>query len=215
MRRNWLLAATLAIAFPSFATDTTAPVARSAGAPVPLLWKVSDKDNSVYLLGSFHMLTKDDYPLSKDIDAAYADAEEVVFELAPREMLSKDLGLAMTQAALRTDGSKLDDDLSPALRARLAAWLRENDAALKQMGLMPEMFQLVDAWYASLLVTIAQARAAGVRFRTGSGRAPGQAGDRRWQAHERARRRHEAARDVRRHEQGRATATDGRIARRA
>ncbi|MGO4550101.1 TraB/GumN family protein [Lysobacter sp. 2RAF19] len=160
MRRTWLLAATLAFVFPSFAADNIAPVAKSS-APVPLLWKVSDKDNTVYLLGSFHMLTKDDYPLSKDIDAAYADAEEVVFELAPEEMLSKDLGLAMTQAALRTDGSKLDDDLSPALRARLATWLRENDPTLRQMGLQPEMFQLVDAWYASLLVTIAEARTAG------------------------------------------------------
>lgn len=160
MRRTWLLAATLAFASPSFAADNIAPLSKST-TPVPLLWKVSDKDNTVYLLGSFHMLTKDDYPLSKDIDAAYADAEEVVFELAPEEMLSQDLSVAMTQAALRTDGSKLDDDLTPALRARLATWLRENDPTLRQMGLQPEMFQVVDAWYASLLVTIAEARTAG------------------------------------------------------
>jgi hypothetical protein len=100
MRRILLAAATLAIAFPLLAADATAP--KTTGAPVPLLWKVSDKDNTVYLLGSFHMLTEDDYPLSKDIDAAYADAEEVVFELPPEEMLSKDLGLAMTKAAIRT-----------------------------------------------------------------------------------------------------------------
>ena len=159
MRRLLLAAATLAIAFPLLASDATAP--KSTGAPVPLLWKVSDKDNTVYLLGSFHMLTKDDYPLSKDIDAAYADAEEVVFELPPEEMLSKDLGLAMTKAAIRTDGTTLDDELPPAQRARLAQWLQDNDATLQQMGLQPAMFQMVDAWYASLLVTIAEARAAG------------------------------------------------------
>ena len=159
MRRLLLAAATLAIAFPLLASDATAP--KSTGAPVPLLWKVSDKDNTVYLLGSFHMLTKDDYPLSKDIDAAYADAEEVVFELPPEEMLSKDLGLAMTKAAIRTDGTTLDDELPPAQRARLAQWLQDNDATLRQMGLQPAMFQMVDAWYASLLVTIAEARAAG------------------------------------------------------
>jgi hypothetical protein len=47
---------------------------------VPLLWKVSDANNSVYLLGSFHMLRADDYPLSKDVDAALADSESVLFE---------------------------------------------------------------------------------------------------------------------------------------
>lgn len=159
MRRLLLAAATLAIAFPLLAADATAP--KTTGAPVPLLWKVSDKDNTVYLLGSFHMLTEDDYPLSKDIDAAYADAEEVVFELPPEEMLSKDLGLAMTKAAIRTDGTTLDGDLPPAQRARLAQWLQDNDATLQQMNLQPAMFQMLDAWYASLLVTIVEARAAG------------------------------------------------------
>ncbi|MUV15081.1 TraB/GumN family protein [Noviluteimonas gilva] len=159
MRRLLLAAATLAIAIPLFASDASAP--KSTGAPVPLLWKVSDKDNTVYLLGSFHMLTKDDYPLSKDVDAAYADAEEVVFELAPEEMLSKDLGMAMGQAAIRTDGTTLNDELPPAQRARLAQWLQDNEATLRQMGVQPAMFQMVDAWYASLLVTIAEARAAG------------------------------------------------------
>src|SRR5690606_17061724 len=39
-------------------------VAREA--PVPLLWKVSDDDNALYLLGSFHLLKPEDYPLSRD-----------------------------------------------------------------------------------------------------------------------------------------------------
>ena len=50
-------------------------------APVPLLWKVSDKDNAVYLLGSFHLLRSSDYPLSGDVDAAFADAERVLVTL--------------------------------------------------------------------------------------------------------------------------------------
>src|SRR5690606_2047391 len=35
--------------------------------PLPLLWQVSDADNTVYLLGSFHLLRADDYPLSSDV----------------------------------------------------------------------------------------------------------------------------------------------------
>lgn len=49
----------------------------SAEAPKPLLWKVSDADNSLYLLGSFHMLKPGDNPLAKSTDVAFDDAEQV------------------------------------------------------------------------------------------------------------------------------------------
>ena len=55
-------------------------------APVPLLWKVSDRDNTLYLLGSLHLLKPSDYPLSGDVDRAFADAEKVVFEVALEEL---------------------------------------------------------------------------------------------------------------------------------
>ena len=150
---------------------------------MPLLWKVSDKDNSVYLLGSFHMLTKDDYPLSKDIDAAYADAEEVVFELPPEEMLSKDLGLAMTKAAVRTDGTTLERRLAArATRAPGAVAAATTTRRSSRWACRPTMFQMVDAWYASLLVTIVEAHAAGFDSEARPRRAPGQAGEGRRQA---------------------------------
>ena len=56
-----------------------------ADAPVPLLWKVEKEAGTVYLLGSFHMLKPSDYPLSPAIDAAFDDAEHVLFEVAPAE----------------------------------------------------------------------------------------------------------------------------------
>jgi len=56
-----------------------------AEAPKPLLWKVSDANNSLYLLGSFHMLKETDYPLAKSTDLAFDDAEQMVFELSPEE----------------------------------------------------------------------------------------------------------------------------------
>ncbi|NUS59620.1 MAG: TraB/GumN family protein, partial [Lysobacter sp.] len=138
----------------SFAANTgntlksTQPAAKSA--PVPLLWKVSDQDNSVYLLGSFHMLRADDYPLSKDVDAAYADAEEVVFEMPPEEIMSSELGTQMALAALRTDGSTLNDDLTPELAQQLSAWTDKNATALATTGMSPEMFQKLEPWFVGL-----------------------------------------------------------------
>jgi len=135
--------------------------------PVPLLWKVSDANNSVYLLGSFHMLRADDYPLSKDVDAALADAESVLFELPPEEMGSVELGRKMIMAGMRTDGTRLDSDLTPSLSAKLAAWAKENDATLARIHLTPDTLQAMEPWYVSLLITILEANARGFDSKLG------------------------------------------------
>ena len=133
-----------------------------ASSPTPLLWKVSDADNSVYLLGSFHLLKPGDYPLSTDIDAAFADAKSVVFEIPPEEMASPALAMQMGQAALRTDGTQLDSDLSPALTAKLKTWLSRNDASLQKTGIPPQMLQLFEPWFVGLTISIVEMKDRGL-----------------------------------------------------
>ena len=94
------------------------PAAAALAPPVPLLWKVSDEDNEVYLLGSFHLLKPDDYPLSQDVDAAFADAEKLVFELPPEEMSSPQLGIQMAQAATQSGGVVKRSCVKPKRSAR-------------------------------------------------------------------------------------------------
>ena len=73
----------------------------ASGTPsTPAIWKVSDADNRVYLLGSFHALKAEDYPLSESVMNAYADAERMAFEVAPHELQSADLAARMQQSAL-------------------------------------------------------------------------------------------------------------------
>jgi uncharacterized protein len=122
--------------------------------PVPLLWKVSDTDNSVYLLGSFHLLKPGDYPLSKDVDAAFDDAESLVFEIPPGEMASPALAMQMAQAALRIDGTRLDSDLSPALAAKLQAWVGANASSLEKNGFAPQMLQMFEPWFVGLTISV-------------------------------------------------------------
>jgi uncharacterized protein len=124
--------------------------------PVPLLWKVSDADNALYLLGSFHLLKPGDYPLSPDVQAALDDAEEVVFELSPEELASPALGLQMAQAAARTDGSTLDSQIGPELADKLSRWARDNAAHLRRTGLSPEVLQLFKPWFAGLMVSVVE-----------------------------------------------------------
>lgn len=130
--------------------------APAAGAPVPLLWKVSDDDNSLYLLGSFHLLKPEDYPLSRDVDDAFADAEKLVFEIPPEELGSPALGMQMGQAALRTDGTQLDSELPEATKAALAAWLEHNAVELQKLQMTPQALQLFEPWFVGLMVAIVE-----------------------------------------------------------
>ena len=159
--RTMLLCAALSLAVggvqsaPMQATAAPAPATAKAP-PVPLLWKVSDEDNSVYLLGSFHLLKPEDYPLSNDVDVAFADAERVLFEIPPEELGSPTLAMQMGQAALRTDGTRLDSELPADTIAGLGAWTTTNAAALQQMQMTPQVLQMFEPWFAGLIVTIVE-----------------------------------------------------------
>lgn len=106
-----LLTVALAAAFAlpaAFAEQSPVTVAKaSAPAQQALLWKVSDADNSVYLLGSFHLLKPDDYPLPKEIDAAFDDAESLMFEVDPREMTAPETMVTIQKYAAYEPGQSL------------------------------------------------------------------------------------------------------------
>ncbi|RYZ74820.1 MAG: TraB/GumN family protein [Lysobacteraceae bacterium] len=127
-----------------------------SGPPVPLLWKVSDADNSLYLLGSFHLLKPDDYPLSAEVDAAFADAESLVFEIPPAEMAAPELAMQMTRAAMRQDGRQLNSELPASTVAALDAWVVANARELQKIGLSPQVLQLFEPWFAALTITLTE-----------------------------------------------------------
>lgn len=141
-----LSAALIATAFAA-AADSPARAKAGTAAPVPLLWKVSDQDNTVYLLGSFHLLRPSDYPLSGDVDAAFEDAESVVFELSPEEMASGVLPAQMVQAAMRQDGKHLQDDMDAATWQRLQRYAAQN-------GLPLDSFATYEPWFVGLTISI-------------------------------------------------------------
>ncbi|QHB72014.1 TraB/GumN family protein [Stenotrophomonas sp. 364] len=126
-----------------------APAAK-ATPPVPLLWKVTGPgDSRLYLLGSFHLLRAQDYPLAADVDQAFAASKRVVFELSPQDMQSPQLTQKMLQAAVRTDGTELKRDLDPATWSKLQAYATANNLPLAQLqGMKP--------WFVGLTITLGQ-----------------------------------------------------------
>lgn len=167
MRFPSVLLLSALLACTSGAPAGTPPVATRPAPPVPLLWKVSDADNSVYLLGSFHMLEAGDYPLAPEVDAAFADAEAVVFEMPPDEMGSPQLGVQMAQAALRTDGTQLRADLKPGVAQALDTWLAANQEALDKARMPPQVLQMFEPWFVGLMVSVMEAGKQGLDSKLG------------------------------------------------
>lgn len=128
----------------------------ASGTPsTPAIWKVSDADNSVYLLGSFHALKAEDYPLSATVLAAYADAERLAFEVAPEELQSPELPAKMQQAALLPPGQNLQPLLTQTAWQQLQVWSRSNPAfPIASLNRM-------EPWFVAILVVNTQAKSQG------------------------------------------------------
>ncbi len=143
-----LLATGLLLGTAASAAPAATPAASTA--PVPLLWKVTGPgDSRLYLLGSFHLLRAEDYPLAADVDQAFAASKRVVFELSPQDMQSPDLTRKMLQAAMRTDGSELKRDLDAATWTKLQKYAADNQLPLAQLqGMKP--------WFVGLTITLSQ-----------------------------------------------------------
>jgi uncharacterized protein len=133
----------------------------SAKPSAPAIWRVSDADNSVYLLGSFHALKPSDYPLSKAINDAYADAELLVFEMTPEQLQSPDLPVKIAQMATLPAGQSAQNLLPEKTWQALKVWSEKN----------PEFpliaLQRFEPWYVALTVINAQAKSQG--FEAGQG----------------------------------------------
>lgn len=137
------------------AGGASATVAPAGEPPRPLLWKVSDADNSVYLLGTFHLLEPADYPLHPSVYAALDDAEAVYFELSPEDLADPALGLRFARAGIRTDGRTLQQDLDPPTWAALVA-------IAGKVGVPVEALQRMEPWFAALTLSMAEMTEAGL-----------------------------------------------------
>lgn len=128
----------LVLALPVHAAETGHPVT---------LWEVSGANNSVYLLGSIHLLRPQDYPLPSALDAAYSDAEILIMEVD-----MDDLNPLATQAAFRTYGVLQDDRT---LRDLMGSDLYEQAVAAADVIDIPlEMLHKTEPWYAAMTVEI-------------------------------------------------------------
>ena len=116
--------ACIALVFGAIAV-TAASTADAADSERHILWSLKGKTNTVYLLGSFHLL-KASETLPAAIDSAYADAEKLVMEidmddLDPVQMQQAAAELAMLPPTSPCSSSWARKPTSNS-RARRANW---------------------------------------------------------------------------------------------
>jgi uncharacterized protein YbaP (TraB family) len=104
---NWRAAcglAWLALALPSMAQQGDHPVS---------MWKLEGSTNSIYLLGSVHLLRAKDHPLPSVIQQAYEDAETLIMELDMDDIDPVEAQSVLTQLGLIHDDRSLNDLMGP------------------------------------------------------------------------------------------------------
>jgi len=92
-----------------------------ANSPV---WQVEKDGHVVYLVGTIHLLTDDDYPLPKGFEVAYRASEQVVFETDVAAMKSPETVSKLKAAMTFVDGKTIRSVVSPATYQRLLNYMQ-------------------------------------------------------------------------------------------
>lgn len=89
------------------------------------LWEVHGKHNTVYLLGSIHVLRPSDYPLERAVLEAYGNSKSLLMEVNLEELDSSSIQAEMLTAAMLPEGRTLPDILGAQRYGHAAALARE------------------------------------------------------------------------------------------
>jgi uncharacterized protein YbaP (TraB family) len=81
--------------------------AARADGPLHSLWELHGKHNTVYLLGSIHVLRPSDYPLAPAVQDAYRNSKSLLMEINLDEINSEQAQSEMLASALLPEGKSL------------------------------------------------------------------------------------------------------------
>ena len=106
------------------------------------LWEVHGRHNTVYLLGSIHVLRPDDYPLAPAVLAAYANSKSLVMEINLAEIDTAQVASEMLASAMLPEGKSLPEILGAQRYSQAASWSH-------QAGVELSTFDQFAPWFAA------------------------------------------------------------------
>ena len=121
------------------------PVAADGEGHPVTLWRAQGISNSVYLLGSIHLLREKDHPLPTAIDRAYDDADVLIMELDMDDLDSMATQRLFNQSGVLRDGRTLRDLMGDELYQRA-----ETAAAASDIPI--DLLSTSEPWLAAITV---------------------------------------------------------------
>lgn len=139
------LFAAFAFVRPTFADDASVVYAKMPAHPA--LWTVHGSKGTVYLFGSVHLLPPQVDWHTKEIDAAIARSDILVFEIALDADAQQRMQAYIQAHGMLPAGQHLHDMISPEAR-------KELDVEVKKLPVSPEAVDRMRPWLAALTIEI-------------------------------------------------------------
>jgi uncharacterized protein YbaP (TraB family) len=111
----------------------------------PALWTVHGPKGTAYLFGSVHILPPNVDWHTKEIDAALAKSDTLVFELAMDDTFQQRMQTYMKERGMLPEGQHLHDMLSPDAK-------KELDAEVAKLSVSPVAIDRMRPWLADLTI---------------------------------------------------------------
>ena len=141
---------------PSFLTALCVPLLLAVYVQAEsCLWKATSDHGTLYLQGSVHLLTTEDYPLDPAIEAAYAKSDTLVFETDMKAMLAPETQQLIMSKAILPGQRTLEGELDPEVYALLSGKLAE-------AGLPAAAIQKLKPWFATMALMMLRMQAMGL-----------------------------------------------------
>lgn len=111
------------------------------------LWSIHTRTNTVYLLGSLHLLNREAYPLAPAIEKAYADSQLVIFETDIAATNGPTIQAKMLELGLYPEGETLYQNIDVPTRRLLEKYMTT-------LSLPSDTFAQFKPWFLALTLTI-------------------------------------------------------------
>ena len=137
----------------ALAVSGTAVQARAPAAPRPALWKVADRDTTIYLFGTIHLLPQGTAWQSPTFAAAARSSDSLIVETIIDEKNPAALSGTMMRLGLSNGLPPIEQRVAPARRAALATAIARSRvpvAALNRMETWAAAFTLMGSQFADM-----------------------------------------------------------------
>lgn len=125
-----------------------------------LVYKIRSETNTVYLMGSIHVLAEKYYPLTRAFSYAYYNSQKVVFEIDPEILFSPDFMKKNETYYTFQDGKTLKSVLSP----KAYSLLKKH---LESMGINMNKANKYKPW--AILLSLGKRSMSSIEFRSDLG----------------------------------------------